>query len=92
MKDHFACEKPIAFYLCKTESPVLHKYGPVRVSGKADAAAEPKAQGRAYESSLARFPNHARLIVQKQLLKFVHINGVMFKLIEAVPVVAQTNR
>ncbi len=32
------------------------------------------------------------LIVQKQLLKLVHINVVMFKLIEAVPVVAQTNR
>ena len=32
------------------------------------------------------------LIVQKQLLKLVHINSVMFELIEAVPVVAQTNR
>ena len=37
----------------------LHKYGPVRVSGKAGAAAEPRVQGRAYVVSPARFPNLA---------------------------------
>ena len=40
-------------------TPAFHKYGPVRVSGKAGAAAEPRVQGRAYEVSPARFPNQA---------------------------------
>ena len=40
-------------------TPAFHKYGPVRVSGKAGAAAEPRVQGRAYVVSPARFPNQA---------------------------------
>lgn len=40
-------------------TPASHKYGPVRVSGKAGAAAEPRVQGRAYVVSPARFPNLA---------------------------------
>ena len=40
-------------------TPAFHKYGPVRVSGKAGAAAEPRVQGRAYVVSSARFPNQA---------------------------------
>ena len=41
-------------------TPAFHKYGPVRVSGKAGAAAEPKVQGRAYVVSPERFPNLTR--------------------------------
>ena len=41
-------------------TPAFHKYGPVRVSGKAGAAAEPRVQGRAYVVSPARFPNLTR--------------------------------
>ena len=72
---------------------ILHKYGPVRVSGKAGAAAEPKVQGRAYEGAPLGFPHPKRVsVVQKLLLKIIKIIGVLLKLIEVIPGSAQTNR
>lgn len=41
-------------------TPAFHKYGPVRVSGKAGAAAEPKVQGRAYERLSCKIPQSGR--------------------------------
>ncbi len=72
-------------YFPCTEGASKHNYGPVRVSGKAGAAAEPKVQGRAYEGSLPGFPYPDRgLVVQKLLFQLIKVVVVLLELIEAV--------
>ncbi len=72
---------------------ISHKYGPVRVSGKAGAAAEPKVQGRAYEGAPLGFPHPKRVsVVQKLLLQILKIVGVLLELVELILGSAQANR